>query len=154
MMRAFYLVAIVFSLIFCVVAFTFAAKVSSDRFASFMSDLSTDYSSDYGSYNSYSYDDYGAESDTRTGAILSILFLVVFETVFLLGLLKVKTKTVKVTSIIGLSLNFIFLIWAVMVMGNPGSMSFDEVGAGFGLYALVPLAFSIIGVIHAFRVKA
>jgi hypothetical protein len=87
------------------------------------------------------------------GAIVSIVFLVFFEVVFLLSLMKIKTKTMKVLSIIGLALTGIMIAWAVLPAASPSSVSFDEVGVGFVGYGVVLLAFSIIGTIHAFKTR-
>jgi hypothetical protein len=56
-----------------------------------------------------------------------------------------------VLSIIGLSLSGIYFFWNILVMVDPGSLSFDEVGGGFGFYSLVMLAFMIVGLVQAVR---
>ena len=152
-MRAFFLVALVFTLIYMIVAGVFTGAASTYRTLSYMDSYTSSYGdSGYSDYYSSGYDD-AEENATRTGGLLSAVFLLIFDVVFLLGLIKIKTKTMKVISIIGLSLTTIMMAWAVMVIGSPGSLSFDEVGPAFICYGVVLLAFNIIGVIHAFKTK-
>ena len=150
MNRAFYIVGIVFSVIFLFVVSYYAEEVSSAR----MDEL-------FNSFNSYSYDSYSsyssyyssgmAESYTSEGAMWSLFFFLSFITIDLLGLLKVKTTTTKVLSIIGLSVSGIFLLWNFAVMSSPGSISFDEVAPGWIFYCLIMLAFTIIGLVQSVR---
>ena len=69
----------------------------------------------------------------------------------LIGLIKVKTKTSKVLSIIGLSFSAIILFWDFGVMASPGAMSFDEVSPAWIFFALTMLAFAIIGLVQSVR---
>ncbi|HTL82554.1 MAG TPA: hypothetical protein VL651_12665 [Bacteroidia bacterium] len=165
MMRAFFLGALFFTLVYMITDFVFITKVKAERWDALFSDIyNTDYSSDYGSsgydsYNSYnSYNSYSsfdeAESTSRTGATITLFFLLLFETVFILGLMKVKTKTMKVISIIGLSLTFLVMLVDFLAIANPGDISFDEAGWLFFLFGLPLIAFNVIGTIHAFKTKA
>ena len=144
-MRALYIVGIVLSFIFLFVIGYFIAEVESARFMSY---YNYDYSNPYSSYSSYI--DYGAD-DTFLGAIVSFFFFAFFILAGILGLIKTKTKTNKVLSIIGLSLSGIFFFWNVLVMVDPGALSYDEVGGGYILYNLVMLAFMIVGLVQAVR---
>lgn len=150
MNRAFYIIGIVFSVIFLFVVSYYIAEVSKAR----IDDL-------FSSFNNYSYDSYSsyssysssgrAEAYTSEAAMWSLFFFLVFIAIDLLGLLKVKTKTTKVLSIIGLSISGIFLLWNFAVMSSPGSLSFDEVGPGWAFYCLIMLAFTIIGLVQSVR---
>ena len=68
-----------------------------------------------------------------------------------MGLSKTKTKTNKVLSIIGLSISGIFFFWNILVMVDPGAISYDEVGGGFAFYSLIMLAFMIVGLVQAIK---
>ena len=85
------------------------------------------------------------------GGILSLVFLLLFAAVHILSIIKIKTTTMKVISIIGISLTGIGLLLAFLVISSPGSSSYDEVGPVFVLYSLAAIAFHIVGTIHAFR---
>lgn len=151
MNKAFYIVGIVFSVILMIITFYYADEVHSARMDALWDDL---YSYDYGGYNSYSYSysSYDRDNDlTEEAALWSVFFILSFIAIDLLGLLKVKTKTTKVLSIIGLSLSGIFLFWSFGVMSSPGSMSFDEVAPGWLFYCLTMTAFTIIGLVQSIR---
>ncbi len=155
-MRALYIVALVLGLAFVITTIAFAAEVSNQRTAAMFNDLDR-YLDDYSEGYSYGMSDSGyeeAEGTTQTAAIVTVVFLVFFEVLFVLSLMKIKTKTMKVLSIIGLALTAIMLIWAVLPAASPGSVSFDEVGLGFAAFGFVLITFSIIGTIHAFKTKA
>lgn len=146
-MKALYIVGIVLSFIFLFVIGFFVAEVQSARFMSYYDYDPYSYSG-YGGYNSYT--NYG-EDETLLGAIVSFFFFAYFITAGILGLIKTKTKTNKVISIIGLSLSGIFFLWNLAVMFSPGSLSYDEVGGGFVFYSLVMLAFMIVGLVQAVK---
>lgn len=144
MNRAFYIVGIVFAVIFLFLGAYYAEEVSSARW--------NDYFSSYSSFD-YSYS-FGSDLDneyTEEAGLWSLFFILSFITVDLLGLLKVKTKTVKVLSIIGLSLSLIMLIWTFLMISSPGSISFDEVYPAWAFYCLTVLAFSIVGLVQSVR---
>ena len=140
MNKALYIVGIVFSVIFLILTFGYAEEVSSARW--------TDYS--YYSYDYYYYD-YSASDLTMNAALWSLFFFLSFIAIDLLGLLKVKTKTTKILSIIGLSLSGMFVLWNFAVLSSPGSLSFDEVSPAWVFYCLAMLAFTIIGLIQSIR---
>jgi hypothetical protein len=135
MNKTFYILGIVFSVVFFIVIAYYVEEVNS--------------------YDSYSYSSYYSY-DSSTGitseaGIISVLFILFFIAMDILGLLKIKTRTIKVLSIIGLSLSGLFLLWAIAMLSDPGAISFDEAGPGFWLYALITLAFSITGLIQSIQ---
>ncbi|GEM_PF-970341 len=148
MNRAFYIVGIVFSVIFLFVTTYYEDAVSSARMDFWFSDFNYGYDS----YNSFpSYDTSSYRDLTVAAALWSLFFFLCFIAIHLLGLLKVKTTTSKVISIIGLSLSGIFLFWDLAVMASPGSLSFDEVAPGWGFYCMASLAFTIVGLVQSVR---
>lgn len=154
MNKAFYIVGIVFSVIFMFVVGYYAEEVSDARLNYMFSDIFN--SSSYG-YDSYSYTSYSSmygdsyEDLTVEAGLWSIFFFLCFIAIDLLGLLKVKTKTTKVLSIIGLSFSGIFFFWNFGLLTSPGSMSFDEVSGGWIFYCMLMLAFTIIGLVQSVR---
>lgn len=149
MNKAFYIVGIVFSVIFLIVTGYYSEEVSSAKWSSFYSSM---YDYDYLDYGYSSYDSSSEYKDlTFTAALWSLFFFLCFIAIDLLGMIKIKTKTTKVLSIIGLSFSGIFLFWNFAVMASPGSMSFDEVSPAWGLYCLIMLAFTIIGLVQSVR---
>lgn len=158
MMRAFFISTCVLTLIFIISAFAITAMVDEARTMSWLSYDYDDYSYDYDYSSDYSYDSYDsyyydeqAESGTRLGGIVSVLYMLVSAGAFVLALMKIKTKTMKVISIIGLSLSGLFLLWAMLPMSSPSSISFDEVGPAFALAGIALLGLHIVGMIHAFK---
>lgn len=139
-MRALYIIGIVLSFIFIFVIGFFIVEVESARYASYY---------DY-SYGGYNYSNNGSD-DTMMAAIVSFFFFVFFIFMSILGMIKVKTTTSKVFSIIGLCISGIFFLWNFLVMFDPGALSFDEVGGAWALYSLIMLAFSIVGLVQSVR---
>ena len=146
-MRALYIVGIVLSVVFLFVIAFFVAEVESARYMSY---YNYDYNNTYSSYSYNSFSNYGSD-ETMTAAIVSFFFFVYFILTSIFGLIKVKTKTNKVLSIIGLCISGIFFLWNLLVMIDPGSLSFDEVGGGWAFYSLIMLAFMIVGLVQAVR---
>ncbi len=147
MTRAFQIMAIVFSLILLIIVVKYAQDVSIARVMPYYNSL--------GAYNSYSnYSGSSYSELTSQAAIICTLFVLFFTTVQILSLLRIKTKTMKVLSIIGLSLSGILLLFGLMVMSSPGAITFDESGGFWAIYSLIILAFSIVGTIHAFKTKS
>lgn len=149
MNKAFYIVGIVFAVIFLFLGAYYSEEVSSAKWNNFFNDYSYDYSSyDY----SYSYSDSNLDDEyTVEAGLWSVFFFLSFTAIVLLGLIKVKTATNKVLSIIGLSLTGIFLIWNFIMISAPGSISFDEVYPGWVMYCNIMLAFSIVGLVQSIR---
>lgn len=146
MNKAFYIVGIVLAVIFMILGGYYSELVSDAKWASIFSSFSyTDYGYNYG-FDSGIDDDYTVEM-----GLWSLLFFLSFITIDLLGLLKVKTKTVKILSIIGLSLSGLFLLWNFGMISSPGSLSFDELYPAWVFYSLVMLAFGVVGLIQSVR---
>ena len=146
MNKAFYIVGIVLAVIFMILGGYYSELVSDAKWASIFSSFSySDYGYNYG-YDSGIDDDYTVEM-----GLWSLLFFLSFITVDLLGLIKVKTKTVKILSIIGLSLSGIFLLWNFGMISSPGSLSFDELYPAWVFYSMVMLAFGVVGLIQSIR---
>ena len=149
MMRAFYLTALVLTLVFIVTSFIYIEKVHSARMDAIYSSLS------YDSYGSSSYYDSNRDNEmTQEMGFISLFFLFVYLAVEILTFVKLKTKTMKVLTIIGISFTGIMLLWDALMISSPGGVSFDEVGPVWVLFGIIQLAFCIVGVIHAFRKKA
>jgi hypothetical protein len=146
MNKTFYILGIVFSVVFFIVIAYYIDEVNSARYADLSNALNSYDPYGYSSY--YSYSDSSSDITSEAG-IVSALFILFFIAADILGLLKIKTRTIKVVGIIGLSLSGLFLLWAIVMLGSPGAISFDEAGAGFWLYALIMLAFSITGLIQS-----
>lgn len=145
-MRAFYILGIIFSILLIIVTGYFIAEYQSARYSY--------YSYDY-SYNSYGSDSsyYEMREVTSNWAITTLFFFLYYIAVDILGLVKIKRTTTKVLSIIGLSLSGIMLFWDLLVISSPGGISVDEVGGVWVLYALIYLAFSIVGLVQAVKWK-
>ena len=88
---------------------------------------------------------------TFNASLWSLFYILCFIAIDIFGVVKVKTKTMKVMGIIGLSLSGIFFFWNLLVMASPGAMSIDEVGPGFSFYATTMLAFTIVGLVQSTR---
>jgi uncharacterized protein YneF (UPF0154 family) len=135
MNRALYIIGIVFAFVFFFVIGFFLVEADDAKWLD-------------------SYSDFGTslyERVTYRAGITSLFFFLSFIVIDLMGLLKVKTSTMKVMAIIGLSLSGIFLIWNFAVLSNPGAISFDEVAMGYLFYSLIMLAFTIVGLIQSVK---
>jgi hypothetical protein len=138
-MRALYIIGIVLSVVFMFVSGFMIEEVSNERYDYYMYDYSTNYS-------------YAPSGEsTFIAGLFSLLFFVYFITVYIAGLVKIKRTTNKVLSIIGLSLTGILLLWNLLMMAEPTSLSFDEIGPVWILYCLPTLAFMIVGLVQAIR---
>lgn len=148
MSKVLYIIGIVFAVVFIGICGYYAEEVSDARMDYLFSSYNySDYA--YGGYNSYSSSSY---SDlTVEAALWSLVFVLFFVAMNLLGLIKVKTKTSKVLSIIGLSFSAIILFWNFGLLTSPGAMSFDEVSPAWVFYSLMMLAFAIIGLVQSIR---
>ncbi|MBI4929945.1 MAG: hypothetical protein HY841_04220 [Bacteroidetes bacterium] len=155
MMRITYILAIVVSLFFGVLILDYIVRVNAARSEQLYEMMNSYSSGSEDSYNSYnSYDDERDNRLTSEAGMMSLFFFLFFLALGILTLIKLKTKTMKIISIIGLALTVIMSAWNAVMMGSPGAISFDEVGIVWVLYAVVLLTFSIIGTIHAFKKKA
>jgi hypothetical protein len=148
-MRALYLSALVLTLGFIVADIYYINEVSDARWDSYYNNV-YNYDDPYG-YNSYSYDYSAGESETEEAGWITMAFLVFYGVLYVMSLLLIKTTTMKVFSIIGISLTGIMMAVDFMSIANPGSMSYDEVGPVFIIFAVAMLAFGIVGTVHAFK---
>ncbi|MBI3509055.1 MAG: hypothetical protein HY064_00210 [Bacteroidetes bacterium] len=178
MMRVISIIAIVFSLVLIIGSAIFIMSVSSYRSMASL-ELISSYSDNSYSSNSYSSGGYGdslntyssprtsdvenssydlyrgkAADGTMAGTLFCMVMLAIIDVFFLLSLLKIKTKTMKILSIIGMALTTLLVFFSFVPISSPSACSFDEVGALYVLFGVISLTFSIIGTIHAFRVKA
>lgn len=150
-MRAFFIAACVLTLIYIVASIAIADEVRSARWSSY--DYSYDSYDSYG-YDSYSYyDDYEDDADdyTRMGGIVSVFYMLISAGAFVLALMKIKTQTMKVISIIGVSIAGLFFLWSMLPLASPDSISFDEIAPAFVFAAMALLGLHIVGIVHAFK---
>lgn len=148
MLRAFYISAIVLTVGAIIISAYFIDEVSSCRSSSYYS-----YGDSYGSDDNYEYYHDLAKEATVSAGIISMIYFLIMETIFILSLIRLRTKTIKVFSIIGISLTGIMIFWDALMISSPGGVSFDETGIAWIFFMIIMLAFSIVGVIHAFRKK-
>lgn len=151
MMRAFFITACVLTLIYIVASVAIADEVRSARWSSY--DYSYDSYDSYG-YDSYSYyDDYDNDADdyTRVGGIVSVFYMLISAGAFVLALMKIKTQTMKVISIIGVSIAGLFFLWSMLPLTSPSGVSFEEVAPAFVFAAMALLGLHIVGIVHAFK---
>lgn len=154
MNKALYIVGIVFSVIFLILSVGYADEVNSAGYSYYNSYSYDSYGYDSYGYDDYSYNNYGSSSSsdlTMEAALWSLFFFLSFIAIDLLGLIKVKTKTTKILSIIGLSLSGMFLLWNFAVLSSPGALSFDEVAPAWVLYCLAMHVFSFLGLIQSIK---
>ena len=121
------------------VTLVYANMVSEARMEYIFSDFS---------FSSISYSKITEEAALSTGIIFCF-----FIFMFLFGLLRVKTRTSKVLSIIGGVLSFCFVVWAIVVFMSPSAISFDEVFFVWLLFSLIVISFSIVGLIQSVRFR-
>lgn len=146
MSKVIYIIGIVLSVVFFVLSGYYSGEVSDARFDA----LFSSYNYSYSNYSSYSYN--GSASDlTVEAGVWSLVFILFFVAMNLIGLIKVKTKTSKVLTIIGLCFSGILLFWNFAMIASPGSISFDEVSPAWVFYILMMLAFAIIGLVQSVR---
>jgi len=105
--------------------------------------------SDY-SYDSYSYLYSGRAADvTMEAASIMLLFMFFYIGAMIANLVKVKTTTTKVMSIIGLSFSLIILLINLVVLAEPSNLAFDESGGFFIIYGILMLAFFIVFLVQS-----
>lgn len=153
MKLAFNITGLSLTIVFAIVIFYYAEEVSDARLDSLFSSLN---SSSY--YGSSSYTPYYSSSDsyssiTEEAGLVSLFFFGYFLFLFIFNLRSIKTKTVKVLSIIGISLTGLWLMWDFLMVADGGALSFDEIAPGFLFYNFVVLAFALVGMIHALRLS-
>ena len=144
MMRVFYIAAVVLTLVFIITSVIYMEQAHAARMAELWNSMD--------SYDSYSLYDYGDEVTKEIGFI-SLFFFLIYLIIEILTFIKLKTKTMKVLTIIGISFTGIMLAWDALMISSPGGISFDEVGPAWVFFGIIQLAFCIVGLIHAFRKK-
>lgn len=108
-------------------------------------------------WRSYDWYDYGPtyygpspEELTRQGGLVMLLFTLYMVFTNLSNMIKVKTMTSKVLSIIGISFNGIVFIVNLLMIVVARDMHFDEsTGPMWALFAPIMLAFSIVYLVQA-----
>ncbi len=106
-------------------------------------------------WSDYSYDSYDflfswrAADMTMEAATIMLFFVFFYVGAMIANLVKIKTTTTKVMSIIGLSFSLIVLLINLVVLAEPSNLSFDESGGFFILYAILMLAFFIVFLVQA-----
>ncbi len=155
-MKALSIISLVLTLIAGFIAIGFTIDVSQKR--SWNYGYLNDYESAYqtgGDYNTaYGYvdDNYDAiDEATQVAGLICMVYFLFLLTYSILGIVKIKTTTMKVFSIIALSLTGIFILWDIIMITNPSGLSFDEVGPAFIIFMFFGLAYSIIGTVQSFR---
>lgn len=148
MKTAINITGIAFSIIFGIVILYYIGLVHDARMESLFSSINSYSSSPYSTYTPYSSSSDSASSLTEEGGLICLAFFLFFLFTNIFNLIKVKTKTNKVISIIGLSLTGIFTLWNLLMITDSGALSFDEVGVAFLLYCFVLLAFAIISTVQ------
>ncbi|MCA6362353.1 MAG: hypothetical protein IM638_04905 [Bacteroidetes bacterium] len=140
-MRALYIIGIVFAFFFIIVMVAGTAGTASEKRGY------------YNSYELYEYDYSEPEyvRSTEIAVSISFVYFVFMYVLYILSLVLVKTTASRIFSIIGLSLTLIMTVWGILVMNNPRSITFDEVGGAWILYGLITLSIAIIGTVQAFR---
>ncbi len=92
-----------------------------------------------------------SESITIRAGWTLLCFLVYFIFMDILGIAKVKTKTMKVVGIISLVISVFVAVNTMGMLSSPGSMSYDEVVLVYMAYSFIVLTFSIIGLIQSIK---
>lgn len=149
MVRVLYILTVIASFIFIIICAIFIKSVSDARLEVLLDNQT------YDSYSTPRYNDSFGDSVklTRNAGFTCMLFLFFYAFVGIISLIKLKTKTMKIISIIGVSFTAIMLIWDLLVISSSGAITFDEVGRTYILFGLMQLSFSIVGTVHAFRKK-
>ena len=81
---------------------------------------------------------------TMEAATIAFVFTLFYTFAAIFNLVKVKTTTTKVLAIILISLQAILILVNLTMLAEPSSVSWDEGGGFFILYALIYLAFFIV----------
>jgi hypothetical protein len=144
MSKTFYIAGIVLSLVLVYVCGYYFEET--DNMTDYPAYVANN-SKPYWDFNDY----YGNASSTKEAGIVIVFFLLAFVSVHLIGLIRVKTKTCVILSIIGLVATGIFIVWDAIMISDPFKIGFNEVGPAFFLYALTMLAFSVTGLVQSVR---
>ncbi len=102
---------------------------------------------DYNSYSSYG-TNYAYREMTFIANVTVLLFTLFFTTLYIVNLIKVKTVTTKVLSIIGLSISFIYLLASIGLLFDD---AFGDIGGIWCFYAMLGLALSIVFLVQTIK---
>lgn len=104
---------------------------------------------DWGNYNYFSSASYS--TITTEAALVMVPFTIFFILAYIWNIIKVKTTSTKVLSIIGLSFSLLIVLINLLVLAEPGSASFDESGGFFIIYHIINLAFFIVLLVQSVK---
>ena len=139
------IIGIVLTIALCVVSAYYIDETSSARWDSFFSSM------DYGYGSSYGYYGPSAADWTMEAGLIMLLFVLFYAGLYISNIVKVKTTTSKVMTIIGMSLTFIVLLWNILMLISPSHISYDEVGPVFIIWGIINLAFCIVLLVQAVK---
>ncbi len=137
-------VGILSALIMGVVAVYFTEEVKTERWGGFMNDF-MNYSD-----SSVIYENKADELSMQAAGIM-LLLTGYFIFGFIRNLMKIKTMTTRVISIVGLSFTLIAFLFGLVSILDPAGASFDETGPVFIGYGILCLAFFVVLFIQASR---
>lgn len=150
--KAFFITRLALSLIFIIVGIYYIEEVSSARIDYLFSSFSSSYDYGYGSsYSSYATNE--APDLTFEAGLITLLYLLLMQGTNIFALLKIKTKTVKILSIIGLATTGILILLSLLTIASPESISYDEIGPLFVVFAFGAIGFGVVYLIHAIRTE-
>lgn len=147
-MKALYIVSLPLIVIFTILLFYFTAEYE----YAYWQEWDSIY---YDSYDSYGYDYtyYGTSSDEYgfQFAMVAIIFGLYMIAQDVMGLARVKTTTTKVLAIIGVSISGLVFLMSGGMAADPGAIGLNEVAPIYLIYAIIMLAFSIVGLVQAVK---
>ena len=88
---------------------------------------------------------------TFEAGLVMALFILFYIYVNISNMVKVKTISTKVLSIIGISFTGIIFLWDLAMLSSPASISFGEASGAFGVFALIMLAFTIVFLVQSIK---
>ncbi|MBL4703818.1 MAG: hypothetical protein JKY54_04815 [Flavobacteriales bacterium] len=90
---------------------------------------------------------------TVLAAIIAIVATLLCAPTYILNLILIRMKSSKVANFIHLPIIVVFIVWGVMMINNPGHISFNETGSAFIIFSLYLIFSGILGMIHANNYK-
>jgi len=144
MMRIFYGVSIALTLLLIGITFYFSSSIESVK------------SEMFGTFENIDWDSIADRCDSLTAkaGMFSLVIMIFYELLHVFTLMKLKTTSMKVLSIIGLVITAAMLGFSILMFAFPGQVYFDEVVLAWYAYAVLILGYSIIGLIQALSRKA
>lgn len=104
-------------------------------------------------YKEYHYPDYYFNTVTFEAALLMMPFTIFFILAYIWNMIKVKTTSTRVFTIIGLSFSLIIGLINWMILVESQSFVFSESGRLFVIYHIITLAFFIVLLVQSVRYK-